>query len=138
MTDADATRQRIDKWLWCARFFKTRSLASKFVASSGLRVNRSGTVQRINKCAAHIRVADELSFVIGGRLFVIQVEALAERRGPASEARELYTDKSPEHRLPGEPRTQRSTGQPAAPAFREKGSGRPTKKDRRAIDALHE
>ena len=120
--------QRIDKWLWCARFFKTRSLASKFVAASGMRLTREGVTLRVEKPSFVVRAEDELAFSIGERLKIIRIEACGVRRGPASEAQTLYTDNSP----PPPPRAEKP-----APVFeRDKGAGRPTKKERREIERL--
>jgi ribosome-associated heat shock protein Hsp15 len=113
--------QRIDKWLWHARFFKTRSRATQAVNAGRFRVNR----KPIDKAHHGVRVGDVLTFPVGNRVLVVRVLGLAPRRGPASEARQLYDDLSP----PPAPR------QPAA-AARETGAGRPTKKQRRAIDRL--
>ncbi|MDP3854839.1 RNA-binding S4 domain-containing protein [Phenylobacterium sp.] len=82
---------RADVWLWRARFFKTRSLAAKFVDEGKVRLTRAGAESRIDKCARPIRVGDQLVFAVGGRLTAVAVEALGERRGPPSEARTLYS-----------------------------------------------
>ncbi len=120
--------QRIDKWLWCARFFKTRSLASKFVAGSAMRVTRDGATQRVEKPSFLVRPRDELAFSIGERLRIIRVAQCGLRRGPASEAQTLYEDNSP----PPPPREEAPE-----PVFaREDGAGRPTKKERRDLDRL--
>ncbi len=120
--------QRVDKWLWCARFFKTRTLAAKFVADGRVRLTRSGATSRVAKPSVTVRIGDELSFALGQRLFIILIAACATRRGPASEARALYEDLSPPPPPKAEPKS--------ADAARAKGAGRPTKKDRRAIDRL--
>jgi ribosome-associated heat shock protein Hsp15 len=125
-SDAQAGAQRIDKWLWIARFLKTRTLAGKFAASGAVRLTRDGDTGRIEKASALVRVGDRLTFMTGERLRVIEVNALGARRGPAAEAKLLYTDYSP----PPEARA------PAASAARDKGAGRPTKKERRAIDRM--
>lgn len=78
---------RIDKWLWRARFFKTRSLAAK-VVSSGVRVNGA----RTEKAHAQVRCGDVLTFKQAKAVRVVRVEAIGARRGPASEAQTLYTD----------------------------------------------
>jgi ribosome-associated heat shock protein Hsp15 len=120
--------QRIDQWLWRARFFKTRTLAAKFVSDGNVRVTRNGDTTRIDKASANIRPGDTLVFTRNDHLKIVAVLACAPRRGPASEAQQLYEDQSP----PPPPREKRTP-----PAFeREKGAGRPTKKDRRAIAAL--
>lgn len=81
---------RADVWLWRARFFKTRSLAAKFLDEGRVRLTRAGIETRLDKPARPVKVADELVFALGGRLIAVRVEGLGERRGPASEARELY------------------------------------------------
>jgi ribosome-associated heat shock protein Hsp15 len=126
--EAAAASQRIDKWLWQARFFKTRSLASKFVSDGHVRVARGNGTQRADKPSAAVRPGDTLVFTANDRLRIIRVVSCAERRGPASEAQTLYDDQSP----PPPPKT----GAPVKAFARDKGSGRPTKKDRRALSAL--
>ena len=81
---------RADVWLWRARFFKTRSLAAKFLDDGKVRLTRSGAQTRIDKCARPLKVGDRLVFALGGRLIAVEVAALGERRGPAEEARTLY------------------------------------------------
>jgi ribosomal 50S subunit-recycling heat shock protein len=82
---------RVDVWLWRARFFKTRSLAARFVEDGRVRLTRGGTETRLDKPSRSVKVGDGLVFAIGGRLIAVAVEALGERRGPASEARALYS-----------------------------------------------
>ncbi len=118
--------QRVDSWLWHARFFKTRTLASAVVAAGKVRLTRSGETSRIGKTAHAVRPGDELAFPKGKQIRIILIKALATRRGPAAEAQALYDDLTP----PPPPKTERATG----PATREPGSGRPTKKERRALD----
>ena len=81
---------RADVWLWRARFFKTRSLAAKFLDDGKVRLPRSGEQTRIDKCARPVKIGDRLVFALGGRLIAVEVAALGERRGPAEEARTLY------------------------------------------------
>ena len=114
MPDAARPTERLDKWLWHARFFKTRGLATKIVAAGHVRVN--GT--RAQKPAHSIGPGDTLTFPQARRIRVVEVIALAERRGPAREAETLYTDLTPE-----------ADPVPQNPRF--EGKGRPTKKDRR-------
>ncbi|WP_170454923.1 RNA-binding S4 domain-containing protein [Ruegeria arenilitoris] len=116
MADAPA-KVRIDKWLWHARFFKTRSLAAKQVSGGHVRVNGD----RAQKPAQTVGPGDVLTFAQGRVIRVVQVEILGVRRGPATEARTLYTDLTEEKDNP-----------PQNPGF--EGKGRPTKKDRRALD----
>ncbi|MCH7929034.1 MAG: RNA-binding S4 domain-containing protein [Proteobacteria bacterium] len=82
---------RIDKWLWHARFAKSRSLAARLCTSGGMRV--SGTPVR--KAHHALKAGDVLTFPLGPHIRVIKVLALGQRRGPASEARTLYEDLSP-------------------------------------------
>ena len=112
--------QRIDKWLWCARFAKTRTLAGKLAGGGGMRLTRSGVTARIEKPSQLVRPGDILTFMIGERLFEVELAALGARRGPASEARTLYNDRSP----PPPPKPARAA---------EDAGRRPTKKERRAI-----
>ena len=132
MTGEDATEApgasiRADKWLWYARFFKTRTLASKVCASGKLRL--SGSL--VAKAHQKVKVGDVLTFPQGRHIRVVKVVALGSRRGPAPEAQGLYEDlkpPTPETRLPRDTQV----------APRDAGSGRPTKKDRRALGRLKE
>jgi ribosome-associated heat shock protein Hsp15 len=83
---------RIDVWLWRARFFKTRSLAARIVEDGGVRLTRGGGARTpIDKPSRIVRQGDVLAFTQGSRWIAVRVEALGERRGPATEARELYS-----------------------------------------------
>jgi ribosome-associated heat shock protein Hsp15 len=82
---------RADVWLWRARFFKTRSLAAKFVESGAVRLSRAGVETRIDKASRTVKVGDGLVFALGGRLTAVRVDGCGERRGPAQEARGLYS-----------------------------------------------
>jgi ribosome-associated heat shock protein Hsp15 len=82
---------RADVWLWRARFFKTRSLAARFVEEGRVRLTRAGVESRLDKPARNVRIGDGLVFAVGGKLTAVRVEGLGERRGPASEARRLYS-----------------------------------------------
>ncbi len=84
----DRDWQRLDKWLWCARFLKARSACAGLVAEGAVRVNRQPT----DKAHARLRIDDVLTVAIRGEVRVVRVLALAERRGPASEARTLYAE----------------------------------------------
>ena len=107
---------RIDKWLWQARFFKTRSLAAKQVAEGRIRVNSA----RISKPARAVTAGDVLTFPQGNAIRVVRILALGSRRGPAMEARALYDDLSPPAEQP-----------PQVPAGA--AGPRPTKKERRRL-----
>lgn len=127
MTGAAPETLRLDKWLWYARFCKSRTLATRLCASGRLRVN--GVI--VKKAHYVLRLGDVLTFPKGPHIRVIRVEALGTRRGPAPEARTLYEDL--------EPPQPTSPANPAAPggvAERDPGSGRPTKVQRRAMDRL--
>lgn len=89
MSEGDACRA--DLWLWRARFFKTRTLAAEFVEKRRVRVTRNGQEHRLDKRARPVRIGDRLVFAFGGRVMAIMVEGLGERRGPAEEARTLYS-----------------------------------------------
>jgi ribosome-associated heat shock protein Hsp15 len=80
-------RMRIDKWLWVARFFKTRSLASMAIASHKIRCNGDHV-----KPARDLKVGDELEITIGQTVFAFIVQGMAEQRRPAHEARLLYQE----------------------------------------------
>jgi ribosome-associated heat shock protein Hsp15 len=82
---------RIDVWLWRARFFKTRSLAARIVEDGGVRLTRGGARTPILKASRAVRPGDVLAFAQGPRWLAVKVEALGERRGPAPEARTLYS-----------------------------------------------
>ncbi len=81
-------RQRLDKWLWFARFAKTRTLAAKLVTSGFVRLNG----QRTDNAAKAVAVGDVITIALPRTTLVVRVEGLGERRGPAPEARQLYID----------------------------------------------
>ncbi|SFD44992.1 RNA-binding S4 domain-containing protein [Roseivivax sediminis] len=110
---------RVDKWLWHARFFKTRSLAAKVVSGGAVRLNGA----RIAKASVAVAVGDVLTFPQARDVRVVRVLALGERRGPAPEARALYDDLSPPE--PRDPDPSKPKPEPG---------GRPTKKARRQLD----
>lgn len=83
---------RADVWLWRARFFKTRSMAARYVEEGRVHMARGGQESRVDKPARTIKVGDQLVFALGGRLIAVTVEAMGERRGPATEARTLYSE----------------------------------------------
>lgn len=82
---------RADVWLWRARFFKTRSLAARFVDEGRVRMTRGGAETRLDKASRALKPGDEVVFALGGRLVAVRVEAMGDRRGPAAEARTLYS-----------------------------------------------
>ncbi len=88
--DLNEPRLRLDKWLWQAGFFKSRTLAADLVTSGGCRVNG----QKVSRGGTAIVVGDVLTFVQAQTVRVVRVTALGYRRGPASEAQALYLDLS--------------------------------------------
>ncbi len=118
---------RIDKWLWYARFFKTRTLAS--VVCNGGRVRVGGATVR--KSSHLVRIDDVLTFTQGTNIRVIRILALGNRRGPASEAQLLYEDLAPVEKTGTGSKVDAGDG-----GVRDMGAGRPTKKERRDIDKL--
>jgi len=118
-------RQRIDKWLWHARLVRTRTAAATLAGSGHVRLNG----QRIDLASRPVRVGDVLTVALDRRVRVLKVVAFAERRGSADAARGLYEDLAPAPSHPVPPPE-------PAPAAREPGEGRPTKRDRRALDRL--
>jgi ribosome-associated heat shock protein Hsp15 len=114
---------RLDKWLWYARFCKSRTLAAKLCASG--RIHLDGAI--VQKPHHQVRAGNVLTFPLGPHVRVIKILALGSRRGPAPEARLLYEDLQPPR--PG-------AAAPPPVAARPRGSGRPTKAERRAIDRL--
>lgn len=115
--------QRLDKWLWFSRLIKSRTLAAQMVTDGKVRINRT----RVVKPSQTVRAGDVLTVAVRGRVFVWKVLAPGERRGPPPEARTLYEDLTP----PAPVQTK-----DAAQGQRERGSGRPTKRDRRQIHRL--
>lgn len=133
MTDTSTTttaKQRIDKWLWHARFFKTRTLAAKVVEGGHCRINR----ERVRKPGHAVKPGDVLTFAQGHDIRVIEVSALGERRGPAPEARQLYKDLDPPPVRSADPE-KRELAESSVPQ-RDKGAGRPTKRDRRQMEKV--
>lgn len=82
---------RADVWLWRARFFKTRSLAARIIEEGGVRLARGPSRSPLDKPSRSVRPGDVLTFAQGARFLAVKVEALGERRGPAPEARGLYS-----------------------------------------------
>jgi len=118
---------RLDKWLWAARFFKTRSLAQQAIESGRVGLNR----ERVKPSHA-VKAEDSVSVRVGEFEWQVRVKGLSERRGPAPEARKLY-EESAESRAERERRVElrRWSAEPAAAI-----KGRPTKRDRRRLEDL--
>jgi ribosome-associated heat shock protein Hsp15 len=118
-------RQRIDKWLWHARVVRTRSAAAALAASGHVRING----QRVDAPSRAVRPGDVVTVALDRTVRLLKVLGFAERRGSADDARALCADL--------EPQPARSVEcPPPPPAPREAGAGRPTKRERRAIDRL--
>jgi ribosome-associated heat shock protein Hsp15 len=124
---------RLDKWLWFARFFKSRTLAAKLCQSRRIRINR--TV--IGKSKTLISEGDVLTFPKGAYVRIIKILKLGKRRGPALEAKTLYEDLEPPLARKEIEDIEKKDIRTAPVAERERGSGRPTKTERRATDKLH-
>ena len=124
-----ADSMRLDRWLWAARFFKTRALASAAIAGGKVQVNRTRA-----KPAKQLKVGDELRARIGPYEWLVTVRALSERRGPPRDAQLLY-DESPAGR---DARERLAEAHKIAPAPTYQGKGRPTKKERRELQRLEE
>lgn len=121
-----AARQRIDKWLFFARLRKSRSLAAKSVEAGDVRINDLA----IRQPSHMVRPGDVIVLSLDRHDMVVKVLLPGERRGPYEEARLLYHDMTP----PQPPHEERTI---FAQATRERGTGRPTKRERREIDRLH-
>jgi ribosome-associated heat shock protein Hsp15 len=114
---------RVDKWLWAARVFKTRSLATDACDGGKVHVNDQAA-----KPAKLVRAGDSIKVTLSeGRRRVLKVVGIEERRGSAQVAAKLFEDHSP----PAPPRTRF-----APPPYRPPGAGRPTKRERRTLDRL--
>jgi len=119
-SDSNSTT-RIDKWLWAARAYKTRSIATQACSGGKVRLNDSGA-----KPHKSVRAGDVVTFRAGSFDKRWKILAISERRGPASTAQALYEDLTP-------PRPQRSV---TDEAYREPRSRRPNKRERRQIDKI--
>ncbi|HSQ31718.1 MAG TPA: RNA-binding S4 domain-containing protein [Gemmatimonadaceae bacterium] len=125
MMHDEADRVRLDKWLWAARFFKTRSLATEAVAGGKVEVNGERA-----KPAKAIKPGDEVRVRLGPYEHTLIVRALSDRRGPASIAQTLYEETAASREARERLAAQLKLA-PAAFVYEEKG--RPTKKDRREL-----
>ena len=126
MTESE-DRIRVDKWLWAARFYKTRALASEAIAGGKVQVNG----ERVKR-ARPLQVGDEIRIRQSPYEHQIVVRALSGRRGPAAEAAQLYEEK-PESRAA---REQLAVQLKTLHSMFVPERGRPTKKDRREINRL--
>lgn len=140
---ASASGQRIDQWLWFARITKSRTLAQALIGRGKVRINR----EKIGRPSHLVKAGDAVTISMGPRVRVFSVRAFASRRGPATEAQALY-----EELTPAPDRTKPADAQPAGSAnspgtvgvalspaaVRDTGAGRPTKRDRRAVERLRD
>ena len=122
-----ADRVRLDRWLWAARFFKTRALSASAIAGGKVQVNGTRA-----KPAKQLQVGDELRVRVGPYEWLIIVRAVTERRGSSKDAQLLY-DEAPEGRAA---RERLAEAHRIAPTPTYDGKGRPTKKDRRKLELL--
>ena len=116
---------RIDKWLWAARFYKTRSLAQQAIAAGRVKLNDA----RI-KPAHELKPGDALAIRVGDFEWQITVKALSDKRGPADVARQLYEESAASRTERERRQDLRRWGAEPASALK----GRPTKRDRRRIE----
>jgi ribosome-associated heat shock protein Hsp15 len=118
----EATRQRIDKWLWHARVVRTRSAAAALAVSGHVRLNGG----RVEAASHPVKPGDMLTIALDRRVRILKVVGFAERRGNAEEMQALFDD------LSAAPAAVLAQTPSAPVAVRERGAGRPTKQDRRA------
>ena len=125
MDSSEVAKVRLDKWLWAARFFKTRSLAADAIEGGKVELNS----ERVKR-AKSVQVGDEVSVRLGPYEHVVLVRAVSERRGPASVAQTLY-EETEESRTAREKLAAQLKMAPATFVYEDRG--RPTKKDRREL-----
>ena len=142
MTEEAAGKLRVDKWLWYARFFKTRTLAADVANGGKIRVNKVA----VRKASADVKGGDVLTFHQGHNIRVIEILGLGSARRPFEEAKLLYNDLAPLPERGPKSEGNASEGEDAKPldartipvAEREFGAGRPTKRERRDTDRLRD
>jgi len=127
MSSDEISRVRLDKWLWAARFFKTRALAAAAIETGKVEVNG----ERVKR-AKQLQVGDELHIRLGPYHHVITVRALSEHRGPATVAAGLYSETEEARKAREAMHIQVKAAQ-SVPGY---DRGRPSKKDRRDIERL--
>ena len=121
-TQAQVATVRLDRWLWAARMYKTRSLAVRACQAGHVKVNEASA-----RPARAVRVGDLVEALTPGGPKILAVLALADKRGPATVARTLYEDRTP----PPPP-------EPEPVVVRDRGAGRPSKRERRQLDRLRD
>jgi len=117
-------RQRVDKWLWHARVVRTRTAASGLAGTGRVRINGA----RIDAPSRAVKAGDVVTIALE-RVRVLKVRGFADKRGSATDASLLFEDISQPS-----PASEKSPATLAAPVIRDPGSGRPTKRERRALD----
>lgn len=115
---------RLDKWLWAARFYKTRSLATAAIEGGKVKLNQAGV-----KPAREVKPGDLIALRAGEQDWVVEVIGLNENRRPAAEAQLLYRETAESHRA----RTEAAELRALAPTPGQEIKGRPTKRDRRQL-----
>ena len=120
-------RLRIDKWLWAARFFKTRSLAAEEIGKNRVQINGD-----VAKASRELKAGDLVSIRAGTALRIVKVLGLSAQRGPAPIAQALYEETPESLQALAVAREQRRMGSEPALSIEQ---GRPTKRDRRDLDA---
>ncbi len=125
-TNESSESQRIDKWLWHARFARTRTAAQQLAVSGHVRVNR----RRVSAASRSVKPGDVLTLAIGRTVRVITILAIADRRGSADVAKTLYEDRSPELTISAPSATENDRNATV------RSEGRPDKRDRKRILAM--
>ena len=124
--------QRLDKWLWFARVVKSRTLAASLITAGKVRINKI----KAEKPSQTVKAGDVVTSSIKKSVRVLRVKGVGLRRGPASEAAALYEDLTPP---PAKPiYAADGPGVAFGQGARPRGSGRPTKRDRRSIERLQD
>ncbi|RZL86482.1 MAG: RNA-binding S4 domain-containing protein [Variovorax sp.] len=121
-------RLRIDKWLWAARFFKTRSLAAEEIGKNRVQVNGD-----VTKASREVKAGDTVAMRVGGFTRIVLVRAVSGQRGPAPVAQQLYEETPESLAAQAAAREQRRLGSEPALSIEQ---GRPTKRDRRDLDEV--
>ena len=119
-------RLRIDKWLWAARFFKTRSLAAEEIGKNRIQVNGD-----VAKASREVKVGDAVTIRLGALNRIVLVRGISGQRGPSSIAQQLYEETPESLAAQAAAREQRRMGSEPALSIEQ---GRPTKRDRRELD----
>ena len=127
MSELSGERVRLDRWLWAARFFKTRALAATAIAAGRVEVNGARA-----KRAKLVAAGDQLRVRRGPFEYRVVVRGVSEHRGPSAQAAALFAEDAEGRRL----RERLAEQLRVAPSLRYEGKGRPTKKERREIERL--